>query len=340
MNTRKLGWTDLHLTEIGIGAWAMGGEGTNFSWGPQDDNDSIAAIHRGLELGVNWIDTAAVYGLGHSEEVVAKAVAGKRDSVIIATKCSQIWNDQRVVSHSLRKESILAECEASLKRLNSDRIDLYQIHWPGVEGSPIEEGWEAMTLLIEQGKVRYGGVSNYTPEQMDRCKTLPVVSASESKQSSARIASLQPPYSMLRRSVELLHYPYCEKHEIGVVAYSPMQAGLLTGKFDMARVAENDWRRRSPEFQEPNLGINLKMVEKLRRIATDNGKTVAQLALAWVLRLPVMTSAIVGARRPSQIEETVGGADWKISDEDLERIEQVLDWRIEEVQNVGGYVRN
>lgn len=335
MNTRKLGWTDLHLTEIGIGAWAIGGEGTNFSWGPQDDNESIAAIRRGLELGVNWIDTAAVYGLGHSEEVVAKAVAGIRDKVIIASKCSQIWNDKHEVSHSLKKESILAECEASLKRLNTDRIDLYQIHWPGAEGSPIEEAWEAMSLLIEQGKVRYGGVSNFTPEQMDRCQ-----SKIQNPTSKFQIASLQPPYSMLRRAVEDLQFPYCEKHEIGVVAYSPMQAGLLTGKFDIKKIAENDWRRRSPEFQEPNLSINEKMIGKLKKVADDNGKTVAQLALAWVLRLPVVTSAIVGVRRPSQIEETVGGAGWKISDEDIERIEQILDWRIEEVQNVGGYVRN
>ncbi len=349
MNTRKLGWTDLHLTEIGIGAWAMGGEGTAFSWGPQDDAESIAAIKRGIELGVNWIDTAAIYGLGHSEEVVGKAVDGIRDSVIIATKCSQVWNAERVVSHSLRKDSILAECEASLKRLKTDRIDLYQIHWPGAEGSPIEEGWEVIIQLVEQGKIRYGGVSNFTADHMARCvvapASLPVgqvskpVFASEAKQSPARIASLQPPYSMLRRAVEVLQFPYCEEHQIGVVAYSPMQAGLLTGHFDIDKIAASDWRRRTPEFQQPNLGINLALVEKLREVANGYGKSVAQLALAWTLRLPVMTSAIAGARRPSQIEETVGGSGWEISPVDLETIEDLLAWRIEEVQNVGGYVR-
>ena len=336
MKTRKLGWTDLHLTEIGIGAWAIGGEGTAFSWGPQDDNASIAAIRRGLELGVNWIDTAAIYGLGHSEEVVRRALEGIRDSVIIATKCSQIWNDKGEVSHSLKKESILAECEASLKRLNTDTIDLYQIHWPGTEGSPIEEAWEAISLLIEQGKVRYGGVSNFTPDHMDRCR----VGRVAEPDSPFRIASLQPPYSMLRRGVEALQFPYCEAHEIGVVAYSPMQAGLLTGRFDIKRVAENDWRRKSPEFQEPNLSINQQFVGRLWDIANGYGKTVAQLVLAWTLRLPVVTSAIAGARSASQIEETVGGSGWQISGEDLERIESLLDWRIEQVQNVGGYVRN
>jgi len=325
MNTRKLGWTDLHLTEIGFGAWAIEGGDWAFGWGPQDDEDSIAAIRRAIELGVNWIDTAAIYGLGHSEEVVAKAVAGMRDKVIIATKCSQVWNEKRETSHSLKRESILAECEASLKRLNTDHIDLYQIHWPDVN-DPIEEGWEAITRLIEQGKVRYGGVSNFTPADMDRCK-------------GARVASLQPPYSMMRRAVESLQYPYCEAHKIGVVAYSPMQAGLLTGRFDRSKVAANDWRARSPEFNPPNLEVNLAFVEKLREIANGYQKTVAQLALAWVLRLPVVTSAIAGARNARQIEETVGGAGWKISDEDLKTIDGLLAWRLEECRKAGGVAR-
>ena len=339
MQTRKLGWTDLHLTEIGFGAWAIGGEGTNFSWGPQDDDESIAAIRKALELGVNWIDTAAIYGLGHSEEVVGRAVEGRRDEVIIATKCSQIWNEKRETSHSLRRESILAECEASLNRLKTDRIDLYQIHWAEA-GDPIEEGWEAMTRLIEQGKVRYGGVSNFTPADMDRCTVAPA-SPPVGGQASlpVRIASLQPPYSMLRRAVETLQYPYCERHEIGVVAYSPMQAGLLTGRFDINRVAENDWRKKSPEFNEPNLSVNLAFVEKLREVANGYGKTVAQLALAWTLRLPVVTSAIAGARKPAQIEETVGGSGWKISEGDLATIDLLLKWRLAEVQKVGGVVR-
>jgi aryl-alcohol dehydrogenase-like predicted oxidoreductase len=325
MNTRKLGWTDLHLTEIGFGAWAIGGGDWRFGWGPQDDDDSVAAIHRALELGVNWIDTAAIYGLGHSEEVVARAIEGRRDSLILATKCSQVWNERREVSHSLKKESILAECEASLKRLKTDRIDLYQIHWPS-EDDPIEEGWEAMSLLVEQGKIRYAAVSNFRPDQMDRCV-------------GVSVASLQPPYSMMRRAVESLQYPYCEQHQIGVVAYSPMQAGLLTGRFDINRVAANDWRRNSPEFNEPNLHVNLEFVGKLWPIALKYGKTVAQLALAWTLRLPVVTSAIAGARNPKQIEETVGGAGWKIDDADLMAIDELLAWRLEECRKAGGVAR-
>ena len=358
MQTRKLGWTDLHLTEIGFGAWAIGGGDWRFGWGPQDDDDSIAAIRRALELGVNWIDTAAIYGLGHSEEVVARAIAGRRDEVIIATKCSQIWNEKRETSHSVKRESILTECEASLKRLKTDRIDLYQIHWAEA-GDPIEEGWEAMSKLVEQGKVRYGGVSNYAPADMDRCHvgraaepdvggriSASVAVGQVSKpvsggriSASVRIASLQPPYSMLRRGVESLQFPYCDQHEIGVVAYSPMQAGLLTGRFDISKVAENDWRKKSPEFNEPNLAINLAFVEKLREIANEYGKTVAQLALAWTLRLPVVTAAIAGARNPKQIEETVGGAGGLVSDEDLAKIDELLKWRLDEVQRVGGFVR-
>jgi len=342
MNTRKLGWTDLYLTEIGFGAWAIGGGDWAFGWGPQDDEDSIAAIRRALELGVNWIDTAAIYGLGHSEEVVAKAIAGMRDKVIIATKCTSPWNEKREVSHSLRKASILAECEGSLKRLNTDHIDLYQLHRVATEDT-VEEAWEAMALLVEQGKVRYGGVSNVLPADMDRCRIVSPTSIEGGEKggvgSAVRIASLQPPYSMMRRAVESLHYPYCEAHEIGVVAYSPMQAGLLTGKFDRSKVAATDWRSRSPEFNEPNLAVNLDFVEKLRLIANGYQKTVAQLALAWTLRLSVVTSAIAGARTPKQIEETVGGAGWKISDDDLKTIDGLLAWRLEECKRVGGGAR-
>jgi len=331
MRTRKLGWTDLHLTEIGVGAWAMGGPGTKFSWGPQDDGESIAGIHRALELGVNWIDTAAIYGLGHSEEVVGKALAGRRSQVILATKCSQVWNDRREVSHSLKKESILAECDASLRRLNTDWIDLYQIHWPGPPEAPLEEGWEAMTTLIESGKVRYGGVSNYSSEQMARCN-----SKHQTLNIKFQIASLQPPYSMLRRSAESNEFPYCEANEIGIVAYSPMQAGLLTGKFDIKRLAPDDWRRNSKEFQEPNLHINQEFTGRLWPIALKYNKTPAQLALAWVLRLPVVTSAIVGVRRPSQIEETVGGSGWNIAEEDLQMIDGLLEWRLERIREADG----
>lgn len=325
METRRLGWTDLHLSEVGFGAWAIGGGDWRFGWGPQDDGDSIAAIRRALELGVNWIDTAAVYGLGHSEELVAEAIERCRDELIIATKCSLIWDERRETSVSLKKDSILRECEASLKRLQTDRIDLYQIHWPDDEAR-IEEAWEAMTLLTQAGKVRYGGVSNFSVEHMDRCE-------------GARIASLQPPYSMMRRGIESSQMPYCAEHQIGIVAYSPMQSGLLTGRFSIRKVASNDWRRGAKEYQQPNLSVNVAFVEKLREIASGYDKTVAQLAIAWTLRLETVTSAIAGARSPAQIEETAGGAGWRISDEDLKRIDDLLAWRLEECRKAGGYVR-
>jgi len=325
MNIRKLGYTDLHLSEVGFGAWAIGGGDWKFGWGPQDDDEAIAAMRRAVELGVNWIDTAAIYGLGHSEELVGKAFEGRRDEVIIATKCSQVWDDHGNISSSLKKESVLRECEDSLRRLNIDCIDLYQIHWP-LDEEHIEDGWEAIGQLIEEGKVRYGGVSNYNTSQMARSQKL------------HPIASLQPPYNMFRRAVEGEEYEYCRQNDIGVVAYSPMQCGLLTGSFDMNRVASNDWRRMASEFKEPNLDINLSFANELKFIADKYHKTASQLAIAWVLRLDVVTSAIVGARRPSQIEETVGGADWKIEEEDLKLIDNLLEQRIGKIGNVGGYI--
>jgi len=320
MQTRQLGNTDLHLTEVGFGAWAIGGDDWEFGWGPQDDNESIAAIRRALELGVNWIDTAAVYGLGYSEEIVARTVAGHRDEVIIATKCSILWNDKRKTYDNLEAESIQRECEDSLQRLNTDYIDLYQIHWPTDE-ERIEEGWEAVNRLIEQGKVRYGGVSNFHVSHLKRAQSL------------YPIASLQPPYSILRRGVELDgEFDYCREHNIGVVAYSPMLSGLLTDGFDINRVAKNDWRHKSKEFQEPNLSINLEFAKELRTIADRYERTVAQLAIAWVLRLDVVTSAIAGARRPSQIEETADGAGWQIEDEDLMIIDELLEERTRKLE--------
>jgi len=327
MQTRTLGNTQLRLSEVGFGAWAIGGEGTAFSWGPQDDKDSIAAIQHALELGINWIDTAAVYGLGHSEEVVGKAVAGKRKDVIIATKCSQVWNDKREVTQNLTAASVKRECEQSLKRLKMDMIDLYQIHWPN-DNEHLEEGWQAIGELIAEGKVRYGGVSNfhYDMTNMHRAEKV------------RHIGSLQSAYSMMRRLVEKEAFPYCTEHHIGFLAYSPMQAGLLTGKFDPAKMAANDWRRNSKEHNPPNIAINLDFIESLRVIAGKYDKTVAQLAVAWVLRRPEVTSAIVGARRPSQIEETAGGAGWKISQSDLEKIDALLEERLERVREAGGYV--
>ncbi len=314
MERRKLGNTGLELTVIGFGAWAIGGGNWRFGWGPQDDREAVDAIRRALDLGVNWVDTAAVYGLGHSEELVARALSGRRDQVLIATKCSLIWNDRGEISSSLARESVRRECEASLRRLQTDHVDLYQIHWPNDEPR-IEEGWEELGRLIDEGKVRYGGVSNFNVNQMKRAQAV------------RPIASLQPPYSMIRREVEGASLAYCAAHGIGVVAYSPMQSGLLTGSFDRARLADGDWRLRDPEFLEPALGATLELVEQLRPIAAGHAKSVAELAIAWVLRRPEVTSAIVGARRPSQIEQTVGAAGWVLSAEELAVIDRLLEQR-------------
>ncbi len=315
MKTRKLGWTDLNLSTIGLGTWAIGGGKWKFSWGPQDDRDSISAIQRALELGINWIDTAAVYGLGHSEEIVARAIRGLRKKPIIATKCERVWDKDGNISGRLKKKSIRSEIEASLKRLKIEVIDLYQIHWPEPD-EDIEEAWTTLGDLITEGKIRYGGVSNFNLQQLKRV------------QSIHPVASLQPPYSMLERGIEKKILPYCSANNIGVVTYSPMQKGLLTGKFTRERVKnlpEDDHRRRDPRFQEPELSANLKLVEHLRSIAEKSGRTVAQLAIAWVLRRPEVTAAIVGARRPSQIEETVVAGDWMLSKEDIAAIDVLLE---------------
>lgn len=315
MRTRRLGSTDLHLTVIGFGAWAIGGGGWAFGWGPQDDLESIAAIHRALDLGINWIDTAAVYGLGHSEEVVARAIVGCRKDVILATKCGLVWDQGSTTPYGrLKAESIRSEAEASLRRLKTDVIDLYQVHWPDPEAD-IEEAWTAIAGLVRDGKVRYGGVSNFSAPQIDRVRPIHPVS------------SLQPPYSMIARGIEKEGLAHCAKHEIGVVCYSPMQAGLLTGAITrerLARLPEDDWRRRSRQFLEPLLGPNLELVEGLREIAERLGHTPGQLAIAWVLRRPEVTSAIVGARSPRQIEETAAAGEWVLTTETLGRIEELL----------------
>ena len=318
IQTRKLGFTDLHLTTVGLGTWAIGGE-WDYGWGPQDDAESIAAIHRALDLGINWIDTAPIYGLGHAEEVVGQAIVGRRDKagppVIIATKCSRVWDEDTLETSSrLKAKSIRREVEDSLRRLGVEVIDLYQIHWPRPD-EDIEEGWGAIADLIREGKVRYGGVSNFSVAQLKRVQPIHPV------------ASLQPPYSMLRREVEDGLLPYCAANDIGVIVYSPMQAGLLTGKFTKERVAnlpDGDWRRGNEHFQEPQLSANLALVEKLRPIAERSGRTLAQLAIAWVLRRPEVTAAIVGARRPSQIEETAQAGDWKLSAEGIAEIDLLL----------------
>jgi aryl-alcohol dehydrogenase-like predicted oxidoreductase len=313
MQTRKLGFSDLHLTTVGLGTWAIGGP-WQWGWGPQDDVESLAAIRRALDLGINWLDTAPVYGLGHSEEIVGQAIADRRDKVIIATKCSLVWDETGKVDGRLKAESVRREVEDSLRRFNVEVIDLYQIHWPNPD-EDVEEGWSAIADLVREGKVRYGGVSNFSVEQLKRV------------QSIHPVASLQPPYSMLRRGVEDELFAYCAANDIGVIVYSPMQAGLLTGKFTKERVAslpDGDWRKENEHFQESQLSANLAFVDKLRPIAERNGKTLAQLSIAWVLRRSELTAAIVGARRPSQIEETVQAGDWNLSAEDIAEIDALL----------------
>jgi aryl-alcohol dehydrogenase-like predicted oxidoreductase len=315
MRTRKLGGSGLELTTIGFGAWAIGGGGWAFGWGPQDDNESIAAIRRGLDLGINWIDTAAVYGLGHSEEVVARAIEGRRDRVILATKCGLVWNPGETTPFGrLMAGSVRREVEDSLRRLRTDRIDLYQIHWPNPP-EDIEEAWSEIARLVGEGKVLHAGVSNFNVEQLERIRAIHPV------------ASLQPPYSMVHRSVEGELLGYCRDHGIGVIVYSPMQAGILSGAFTRERLAAlpmDDWRRNARQYQEPLLTQNLELVEKLRAIAGRAGRTVGQLAIAWVLRRPELTAAIVGARRPSQIEETAMAADWDLTRDELGEIAALL----------------
>ena len=325
MRTRRLGWTDLNLSVIGFGSWALGGSGWMYSWGPQDDKDSIDAIRRAIDLGVNWIDTAAIYGLGHSEEIVGKAIKGLSQKPIIATKCGRVYDEDGNIYGNLTRESIRKEVEASLRRLQVNVIDLYQIHWPDPE-EYIEEAWATMADLVKEGKVRYIGVSNFNVSQMERISKI------------HPIASLQPPYSMFRRDIEKEILPYCKKNNIGVVVYSPMQKGLLTGKYNAETVAQlppDDHRRNDPMFKEPQLSINIEFIEKIKGLAEKYGRTSAQLAIAWVLRRPEITSAIVGIRHPSQIEEIVPASDWNLSEEDIKLIDEWLKERDEKLKSLG-----
>ncbi len=317
MQTRKLGGTDLKLSTVGLGTWAIGGTGWKYGWGPQDDTESISTIRRTLEKGINWIDTAPVYGLGHSEEVVGKAIKELRNKPTIATKCGRIWDKKGNPSGCLKKESIRSEVEVSLRRLKIDVIDLYQIHWPDPD-EDIEEAWSTITDLIKEGKIRYAGVSNFSVEQLKRIQPIHPV------------ASLQPPYSMLEPGIEGGLLDYCSANNMGVIVYSPMQKGLLTGKFTRKRVQElpeDDHRREDPHFQEPELSANLKLVEGLRSIAEKSGRTLAQLAIAWVLRRPEITAAIAGARHPFQIEETVIAAESMLSKKEIAAIDMLLNKR-------------
>jgi len=320
MQKRKLGFTDLDLTTVGLGTWAMGGPWL-YGWGPQDDGEAISAVLAALEKGINWIDTAPIYGLGHSEQLVGNALRQTSQKPLVATKCGLLWSQRNHRIPCLNAKSIRLECHTSLKKLGVDVIDLYQMHWPQPE-EDIEEGWEEMARLAEAGKVRYIGVSNYNVEQLKRIRKI------------APVASLQPPYSMLHREAEDELLSYCAENNIGVVAYSPMQRGLLTGKFSQERLAGlpvDDHRRRNPDFQQPQFTATLQFVDELRPIAERNGRTLAQLAISWVLRRPEVTAAIVGARRPEQIVETAPASDWDLSREDIDEIEQLLTKRQERI---------
>lgn len=315
MRTKRLGNTDLELTVLGLGTWAIGGGGWDYAWGAQKDQDSIEAILEALECGVNWIDTAAAYGLGHSEEIVGKALKQWGKPVIIATKCGLLGDPDGHVRGYLKRESILKEAEASLKRLQVDRIDLYQIHWPN-PAPDIEEAFETLIDLQKQGKIRYAGVSNFSSKQMEK------ISA------KGPIASLQPPYSLLNRYAEKDLFPYCEKNSIGIVCYSPMQNGLLSGKMTRQRVEDmpaDDWRKTKNDlFQEPQLSKVLNLVDKLKEFALMRGKTVAQAALSWVLRRREVTAAIVGARKKGQMAELAGASEWVLTGEEIEAIDAIL----------------
>lgn len=318
METRQLGKNGPEITTVGFGAWAIGGGDWAFAWGPQDDKDSLAALNEAMDLGINWIDTAAVYGLGHSEEVVGQAVKG-RDDVMVFTKGVLRWNERGSVYKDHAEASVTEEIDASLKRLGVERIDLYQIHWPGKDDDSVRTAWTAIKKAIDAGKIRWGGVSNFNVHQLKIAQEIHPVT------------SLQPPYSMLRRDVEDELLPFCQEQGIGVICYSPMESGLLTGKYtreSVAKMADSDWRKeKSQFFQEPQFTHNLELIDGLKPIAEKHGKTLPQLAVAWTLRRPELTAAIVGARRPGQITETAGASGWSLPDEDIAAIEALLDTR-------------
>jgi aryl-alcohol dehydrogenase-like predicted oxidoreductase len=315
MTTRKLGNSDLQITPVGFGAWAVGGSGWEYAWGAQDDQDSIAAIHRALQLGVNWIDTAAVYGTGHSEEVVARALKmwnGPRPYVF--TKCVLRWDASRKVYPDFSPASLRQECEDSLRRLQVETIDLYQMHWPPSDNNQekLAEAWNTLAALKQEGKVRWIGVSNFNAEQLQFAGKI------------APITSLQPPYSMIRRAIEEKILPECSKQGIGVISYAPMASGLLTGAMTRERAAAlpaDDFRSRNPEFREPRLSKNIELVERLRRVGDRHGVTPGVVAIAWTLRNPVITGAIVGARNAKQSEGVMKAGELKLSAEEIKEIE-------------------
>lgn len=313
METKQLGNTDMNITRIGFGAWAIGGGNWAFAWGPQDDGQAIEAIRRSVEAGMNWVDTAAVYGLGHSEELVGKAIKGMSQKPYIFTKCGLVWNENRITSQSLKAASIRKECEASLRRLDIDVIDLYQVHWP-VDGD-IEEAWEMMATLKSEGKVRWIGVSNYSIAQMEKCRAI------------APVSSLQPPYSLISREYEKETLPYCLEHNIGVIVYSPMGSGLLTGAMTKERIASmpsDDWRRRSPYFNEPALSKNLALADKLKAIGARSGHSAGEVAIAWTLLNPAVTGAIVGGRSAAQVDGIRRAAEVTLGQAEIGEITSVV----------------
>lgn len=318
--TRRLGNTDLQLSTVGFGAWAVGGGGWAFGWGPQNDADSIASIRHAVERGINWIDTAAVYGLGHSEQIVRQALEGMSPGTrpYVFTKCGLVWDEQKPEApprQVLRPDSIRRECEDSLRRLGVQRIDLYQFHWPDQTGTLVEASWEAMTRLIEEGKVRAAGVSNFGVDLLERCET------------TRHVDSLQPPLSLIRRQAAEEEIPWCRAHGTGVIGYSPLQSGLLTDDFSQTRIgslAEDDWRRRSPDFRPPRLGRNLALRDALRPIARQYGTNVSAVAIAWALAWPGVTGAIVGARSPAQVDGWIAAATLELSLSDLDQIAKAI----------------
>ena len=319
--TRPLGTSGLEITTVGFGAWAIGGGGWAFGWGPQDDAASLAAMRHALELGINWIDTAAVYGLGHSEEVVGRLLRelSPADRPLVFTKGGLVWDERNPMAEpqrNLRPESIRREVGASLRRLGVERIDLYQFHWPDETDTPVEDSWGEMVRLIEAGKVRAGGVSNFDVELLSRCEAL------------RHVDSLQPPFSMIRREVAGAELRWCAEHGTGVIVYSPMQSGLLTDRFSRERLAQlalDDWRRRSQEFQEPRLSRNLALRDALKPIAKRHGATVSAVAVAWTLAWPGVTGAIVGARSPEQVDGWIGAASLELTPADLDEIAAAIE---------------